>query len=402
MKIKGIQPWRRLVKSLQAFLILGIPFLKIGGESALRFDIPTLRLHFFGTSLWMEEFFIVLAATIFLTLLIVFITLVFGRVWCGWLCPQTVLVDYTGFVDKSSKKGLLYKILSYGAAFLISIIVGANLIWYFICPYEFFERLFSCELGNVIRGFWIVLTGIIFLNLAFLRHKFCATVCPYAKMQSSIFDDKTLVIAFDPKRKDECINCMECVRMCPVGIDIRGGLNAACINCAECIDKCAKTMGLRRKGGLIGYSFGLPGETGRIIRQNVIMVGSITIIFLFFFIYLVFSRVSIGMTVLPNYDFSPRITNGSLVNSYLLSVKNMTSSDVKLGIKAAGLNRVIKTTPDAVMLKAGEIKKFPIFIVVEDFRNKKTEKDILILLESRELDKIKVIKKEATLIVPEV
>ena len=97
---KRIQPWRRLVSALEAVTILGIPFLKIRGESALRFDIPSLRLHFFGLSLWMEEFFILLIAVIFLIFLFLLITLLFGRIWCGWLCPQTVLSDLTRFMDK--------------------------------------------------------------------------------------------------------------------------------------------------------------------------------------------------------------------------------------------------------------------------------------------------------------
>src|SRR5512134_3439598 len=96
-----IQTWRRLAEAAQAVLLLGIPFFRIGGESALRFDIPSLRLHFFGMTLWMDEFFIVLIALFFFTFLIIFITQVFGRIWCGWLCPQTVIIDMTRFLDRA-------------------------------------------------------------------------------------------------------------------------------------------------------------------------------------------------------------------------------------------------------------------------------------------------------------
>src|SRR5208283_5829307 len=104
---------RRVAGLAQALLIVGLPFLKIHGQSALRFDIPALQLHVFGCTIWMQEFFIVLIATMFLTLLIVFITLVFGRIWCGWLCPQTVLVDFTRFVDTAKNKGTMQKIAAY-------------------------------------------------------------------------------------------------------------------------------------------------------------------------------------------------------------------------------------------------------------------------------------------------
>src|SRR5208283_4219686 len=165
------------------------------GQSALRFDVSSLRLHFFGITLWMDEFFIVLVAFIFLTLLFAFVTLMFGRIWCGWVCPQTVLIDYTRFFDKTKKKGILYSSASYVWVLMISVIVSAGLIWYFVSPYEFIERLLNQRLGSVLWGFWGVLSGVLFLNYAFLRHKWCATVCPYAKLQSAMFDNKTLVIA---------------------------------------------------------------------------------------------------------------------------------------------------------------------------------------------------------------
>ncbi len=389
-KIKRIGTWRWIAKSLQASVILGIPFIKIKGESALRFDIPSLRLHFFGVSLWMEEFFIVLAATLFLTFLVVFLTLMFGRIWCGWLCPQTVIVDYTRFAEAS--RNVLEKAGSYSALFLISSIVAANLIWYFVSPYEFFERLFSWRLGAVIWGFWIVLTGIIFLNFAFLRQRFCATVCPYAKLQSVLYDSKTLVIAFDPNRREECMNCMACVRICPVGIDVREGANAACVNCAECIDECTKMMGRKGKKSLVNYFFGLPGEGGRILRQNAIMIGAMALISFVFLLYLSFTRMLIDMTILPNYDFSPRITNNAAVNSYFLSVKNRGRSDEELLIGIKGMEGKAKITPDRIILKAGEVKKIPVFVTI-GVENNGITKNIEIVIASPRDESGKITKK---------
>ncbi|MBI4844153.1 MAG: 4Fe-4S binding protein, partial [Nitrospirae bacterium] len=290
---KRFQPWRRLVRALEAVIILGIPFLRINGESALRFDIPSLRLHFFGLSLWMEEFFILLIAVIFLTFFFLLITLLFGRVWCGWLCPQTVISDLTRFTEKAT--GLAHKLGAYSAVFLISIIVAANLIWYFIDPYEFIPQVLEGSLGDVAWGFWLTLTGIIFLNFILLRQRFCATVCPYAKLQGVMYDDKTLVIAFDARRKQECMDCGACVKVCPVNIDIREGMSNACINCAECIDECGKMMGRREKKSLISYFFVTPGGGSKVLRRNAVMLGSVAALFLMFFAYLAFSRVALDM-----------------------------------------------------------------------------------------------------------
>lgn len=379
-----IRPWRRLAEIVQAVIIIGLPFLKIDGESALRFDIPTLRLHFFSASIWMEEFFIVLIATIFLTLLAVFITLMFGRIWCGWMCPQTALIDFTPFIDKAISKGLPYKLGAYSVVFLISVLVAANLIWYFVSPYEFIPDAVKGGLGNVVWGFWIVLTGVIFLNFVLLRHKFCATVCPYAKLQSVLFDNKTLVISFDPRRKEECMECMACVRSCPVGIDIRKGLNSACINCAECVDTCTKIMERRGKNSLIGYFFGLPGEGGRILRQNALMTGAVTAVFLVFFIYLLLTRIPVDMTVLPNYSFSPRMTSaGSVINSYILSVRNKSGAEADLSVEAHAMNTAVEIVPRRISIGAGEIKKVPVYITVGNFHEGRTVKDIDISIESK-------------------
>lgn len=390
MRIERIQPWRWAVEALQAILIFGLPFLRIKGESALRFDIPSLKLHFFGISLWMEEFFIVLIATIFLTFLMLFITLMFGRIWCGWLCPQTVLVEFTAFTEKAKKKGILYSLISYACVFAISFIVSASLIWYFVSPYEFFSRLLAGNLGSVILGFLIVQGIIIFLNLIFLRRKFCATVCPYAKLQSVMYDLKTMVIAFDPTRKEECMDCMACVKTCPVEIDIRNGLNAACVSCAECIDECTAMMGRRQKKSLIDYFFGLPGESGRIIRTNAIMIGLITLLSFVFFIYLAATRMPVDMIVLPNYNFSPKITaDGASVNSYYLSVKNRGKSDEQLNIKVEGIEGRINITPDRIIIKAGEDKKIPVYVSVKDFNENTDVRGLEISIED---DKIKVVK----------
>jgi len=383
MTIKGIQPWRKLVEVLEGIVILGLPFLKVKGESALRFDVPSLRLHFFGIGILMDEFFIVLLALFFVIFLIILVTLIFGRIWCGWVCPQTVLIDYTGFMDKAKMRGLLYKTASYAAVFIISAVVSANLIWYFVSPYMFFEKLFKLELGRVIWWFWIALAGIIFLNFAFLRHKWCSTVCPYAKLQSVMFDSKTMVIAFDPMRKEECTNCMTCVRTCPVGIDIREGLHPACINCAECLDKCTTMMSPKGRKGLIGYFWGLPGEAAKgILRTNALLIGSLMLVSFFPLVYMSLTRTSVDLTILPNYNFPPRMTNGkAVINSYLLSIRNRGSGDEELRITVRGL-KDITVAPDRVVIKAGEKRTLPVYVTSTDTGIEDGMKSIEVAVES--------------------
>ncbi|HXX82149.1 MAG TPA: 4Fe-4S dicluster domain-containing protein [Thermodesulfovibrionales bacterium] len=398
--IRRIQPLRRIVEILQAVLIIGIPFLTINGESALRFDIPSLRLHVFGVSLWMDEFFLFLIAIIFVTFFTILVTLMFGRIWCGWACPQTVLVDFTRFLDKAYSKGVAYRLMSYVVTFLISLIVAANLIWYFVSPYEFFQRLYSGSLGNIIAGFWIVMTAIAFLNLLLLRHSFCATVCPYAKLQSVLFDRGTLIIAFDPRRQEECMNCMACVTACPVGIDIRKGENAACVSCAECIDACSRMMWRRQKKSLIDYFFGSPGDRLRVFRQNVLLTASLTIIFFFLFLYLSISRIPLDMVVLPHYDFPPRIlADGKVVNSYILSLENKSRTEKEVALQARRSKGLISLTPERVHLSAGEYKKVSVYVTVSQVSLGTTSEDIEIFLESEGRDTV-IIRKGVRFTIP--
>lgn len=384
----SIRPWRRLAENLQAILIIGLPFLVIKGESALRFDIPTLRLHFFGISLWMEEFFIVLIGVIFFSLLIILMTVLFGRVWCGWLCPQTVIVDFTYFMDSAFKKGYAYKIGALLVVIIASVIMGANLIWYFVSPYEFFERLLTNQPGETIWGFWIVLSLILFLNFAFLRHKFCATVCPYAKLQSVLFDDKTLVIAFDNERSGECMHCDACVRVCPVNIDIKKGLSQACIACAECVDKCSEMLKKKNRDGLVRYIFGQENYNGKLLRPKVILLGALTLCFFIFAVYLLLFRMPFDLVVMPNNDFKTRISDkGDLISSYMVSVENRDRVPAGFGLKAAISGVYVEIKPDHIALEAGEHRKIQVFVIIKPDMLIKEQMQLRIAVESNKSGK---------------
>jgi cytochrome c oxidase accessory protein FixG len=347
------QPWRRRARVLQALLVLGIPFIQIKGESILRFDVPTLTLLFFGAKVGVDEFFLVLVVILFLGFLLVLLTILFGRIWCGWLCPQTVIIDFTHFVDAPKAASGVARILSFGGLLLISSILAASLLWYFVSPYDFLGRLRAGNSGVVLGGSWAVLTLITFLNFAFLRHRFCSTICPYARMQGALYDDRTLIIGPEQERMAACMHCDACVRICPVHIDVREGLNAACINCAECIDTCGRQMGRRGMRSLIGYRFGSGDPSRAMTRWGVILSAVATLVFLVLFLLLAASRAPIDVSVEADAAYPPRIdAQGMAVNSYMLSLTNRTDDDVLLRLTVNQDDGPLIIRPESLALAA--------------------------------------------------
>ena len=358
-----IQPWRWAVKTAQALLVLGLPFVMVNGESVLRFDVPTLTLHFFGSRIWMDEFFLVLVALLFVSFLFILLTMLLGRVWCGWLCPQTVIIDFTRFLDRAPVKGLPYRVTSFATMLILSVPLAASILWYFVSPYAFFAQLASGTLGPVTAWSWAVLSVVTFLNFAFVRHTFCTTICPYARMQGALFDDRTLVIASDPARMDECMHCDACVTTCPVGIDVRQGLSAACMNCAECIDACARQMGRRQRRSLIGYRFGTSGGSGRLLRRNTLLAGAATAAFLLFFLVLAFSRSPFDLDIAADPSTPPRFAeDGALVNAYTLSISNRSGRNQEIIISAAGTGGPLVIQPEQIGLGEGEHKRVQVLV----------------------------------------
>jgi len=313
--------YRRAVELLQAIIIIGLPFIKIKGHSALRFDLKGLKLHFFGTVVWIKEFYLVLGLIILLLLLIVYITTIFGRIWCGWLCPQTVLLDFSsdiaGFFRLNPyRRELLQKIV----LLPLSALVSMTLIWYFVPPAEMISSLF---VSKIITGFFIALWAVIYAELAFLGRTFCKTICPYSMLQSGLFDSDTLVIAFEDRKDENCMGCDKCARVCPVGIDIKKGLRRECVACAECIDACVSMTEMRGVKPFIAYR-GRPWRIKNLILAGLTMTVALVLVVLFI------TRPDVEFVVARNPDAPARN-----VNSYTYSLYNNTARDFtfKLSVK---------------------------------------------------------------------
>src|SRR6185369_15346726 len=190
--------------------------------SLLRLDAASRTLLFFGTVIRIEEFYLFLIAVLFVVFGFIFVTMLFGRVWCGWFCPQTTLSDLADWIDRESLRvpqPALAALLRQLGYLVLSFLVACNLVWYFLAPREFFARLFSGAIGPVAGITLGCAFLLVYLDLALVRRTFCKTLCPYGRLQLMTMDQSTLTLEFDPERQDACLRCAACVRACPMGID---------------------------------------------------------------------------------------------------------------------------------------------------------------------------------------
>ncbi len=262
------------------------PFIKVHGRPFLQFNFPEGKFILFSYTFWPKDFFIfgllMLAAIIFIALF----TNAYGRIFCGWICPQTIFmemlfrrVDYIvlgsaqqqrllGKAPWDGKKTRKY-IIRYTIYFLLSFIIANTFLSYIIGVDELF-KIMTEPISMHVGGFAAIMifTAVFFCVYAFLREQVCTNICPYGRLQSVLLDKNSIVVAYDYKRGEprakfrkeqkeedgDCIDCNACVNVCPTGIDIRNGTQLECVNCTACIDACNYIMEkTNRPKGLIRY-----------------------------------------------------------------------------------------------------------------------------------------------------
>ncbi|MBK8722289.1 MAG: cytochrome c oxidase accessory protein CcoG [Saprospiraceae bacterium] len=279
--------YRKILAYFYLAIFFILPFIKVNGLPFMLINITEGKFILFSKIFWPQDFFIFAIAMITFIIFIVLFTVVFGRLFCGWVCPQTVFMEFvfrpiewliegspnqqrklnesTWNKEKMFKKGLKHFIF-----FMISFVISHTFLCYILGVdevYKIIREPFSEHLG--------LLTGLIFFTylfyavFAFVRDLVCTTVCPYGRLQGVMFDKDTIQIAYDYKRGEprgkfkkgvdrvegDCINCLKCIHVCPTGIDIRNGLQMECVGCTACIDACNEVMDtVHMERGLIRYA----------------------------------------------------------------------------------------------------------------------------------------------------
>ena len=337
-------------------------------DQAILIDLPARRAYWFFIEIWPQEVYYLTAILIFAAIALFFATSVLGRVWCGYLCPQTVWTDLFVTVeqwvqgdraarlrlDKSplSFEKIWKKALTHFLWLLIGLSTAGAFVFYFNDAPQLWADILALKISPTILGFVGALTFSTYVMAGYSREQVCTYMCPYARFQSAMFDKDTLIIGYDETRgeprgkhkagtswenRGHCIDCTACVQVCPMGIDIRNGLQMECIACGLCVDACNDIMDkVDLPRGLIRYDTERRIESKlsaqatkiRILRPRTYYYTAILCLVAGLVIYGQITRKPVDLHVMHSRNpLLVRLSNGDIRNSYDIKILNKAHAD---------------------------------------------------------------------------
>jgi len=401
---------RRWVALALVLLYVALPIIPIGGKPAVLLDVMNREFSLLGVMFYPTDTLILMLFLIAIMVLVILFTALLGRVWCGWACPQTVYLEFVfrpierwiegkEHVRKRRDEGpfTLDKAWRKSAKFAIYLVISLILAHTFVAYFVGWSALLQwiSEPPTAHWGFFVVMaltTGLILFDFGIFREQMCTIACPYARMQSIMLDEDSLIVSYDPNRgeprakrskkvlaqeaagtipeKGDCIDCFACVRTCPTGIDIRDGLQMECIACTQCIDACDTIMDrIEKPRGLIRYTSEreLAGRKTRIMRPRTVIYAAAFVFVLSAFSIVLNTRedfdVNVGRAVGEPFVVLP---DGRIANRLRFRVRNQTSEtvsfDVVLGDPALGEVRPVGSMP--LELEKGQMERLEVWVVV--------------------------------------
>ena len=355
-------------------LFFALPFISYHGRPLFLFNIPNAEFIIFGKIFWPQDFFIFGVMMLTFIVFIVLFTAAFGRLFCGWVCPQTIfmemlfrkieyLIEGDAAQQRLLKKSpwtaekIRKKTTKHVVFFLLAFII-ANFFLAYIIGVQELEKIISEPVSEHFGGFVaiIIFSGVFYGVYAFFREQVCTVVCPYGRLQSVLLDRNSMIVAYDYKRGEprgkfkktkvteintgDCIDCFQCVKVCPTGIDIRNGTQMECVGCTACIDACDKMMdAVGKPRGLVRYA----SETGIAEQKKLRYTGRMkfyTVVLLLLtglLTALLVTRKEIDGTIIraTGLLYQERGTD-SLSNLYNIKIENKTLNEIPVQLKLEG------------------------------------------------------------------
>ena len=396
--------YTRAREILDVFLLIflfGAPFIKFNDQPMLLFDILNRKFIVFGLVFWPQDFHLFVLATLSLIIFIVLFTVVLGRLWCGWACPQTIFMEMVFrkieywiegdarnqiALNKSpwTTQKVFKKTLKQSIFFIISFFIGNTFLAYIIGIDELF-KIITDPLSEHIAGlsFMLLFSTVFYGVFAFFREQVCTMVCPYGRLQGVLLDQNSIVVAYDFKRGEpkgkiardkkrndlgDCVDCKQCVEVCPTGIDIRNGTQLECINCTACIDACNSVMKkLKWPTGLIRYSSynGILESVKLRFSPRIAGYTSILLVLLIVTNIFLFGRSPVETTILRTPGLLYQETDGgNIANLYNLKIVNKTHESRLIELRLKSPKGTIRMVGGDLIVPEGGLFESAFFVEI--------------------------------------
>lgn len=389
--------WKVRLQWVLVVFFLVLPWIQIRGRQALLLDIPNRRFTVFGLEFWAHDGPMVLFVLGSAALSLLLVTAIFGRVWCGWACPQTVFVDgLFRWIERKIEgdslkrraldaqawsfrklriKGLKWSIFT-GAALILT----HSFLAYFIGVGHLGRMMASSPFENP-TPFLIMLamTGLVLFDFGWFREQFCTIVCPYGRFQSVLMDERSMAVLYDTQRGEprrgkaqpgqqegDCVNCYRCVQVCPTGVDIRRGVQMECIACTGCIDACDDVMTrLGKPKGLIRYDSlqGMAGGSSQPFRVRTAAYFLVLSLFAGGLAYTVSQRENLDAVVMRAIDTPYQAVGTEVINHFKVDLSNQSFGPLRLRLETVDPNvTLIVGTGAEFDLDGGKARRIDFFV----------------------------------------
>jgi cytochrome c oxidase accessory protein FixG len=384
----------------------GLPWLSWNGRQAVLFDLAERKFFIFGVVLWPQDFIYLAGLLIVCAYALFLVTAVAGRVWCGFACPQTVYTEVFMWIERRIEgarsarirldrqpwgvQKLARKTAKHAAWLAVALWTGFSFVGYFTPVTRLVGEITSFSLGPW-EAFWILFYALAtYGNAGWLREQVCKYMCPYARFQSAMFDQDTLIVTYDVARgeprgplaargeeaqsKGDCIDCSMCVQVCPTGIDIRKGLQYECIGCAACVDACNSVMGkVGKPPGLIRYStdhamakgWSMAQVRRQVMRPRVLVYSTLLLLIVGALGTALALRTPLKLDVIRDRGVMGReVEDGLIENVYRLQVMNTGETAHTFRIAVSGLPSVSLATPELARFDGASARAVPVRVRV--------------------------------------